>query len=183
MDVKSTKKMSLSEYFQSQELKEAFRVDVTYEDGTKVALEGKVALMWWRLVHILLRDTQLRHPNVQKFRLVDKNGNLAPLTLSQMIEEHDWSTGICSFPEHMRHCSTTYNEIVKQSVLALPAILEYLRDHNVGMNIILLLEDITKTSPYKPEPIKGTEFVGYKVKDCVDMWLKWGVEQGYITHE
>jgi len=171
--------MSVAEYFAHKGLKEADRVEVTYEDGTKVAVTGKVALMWWRMAHILWKDLEdLRHDDVYKFRPVDADGNVEPPTLPEMIELHDWSTGICSFPGHMRSISPTYKEIVALGDKALPAILEYLRDKGGGMNIVLLLQDITQTSPYKP--LVGPHFVGYKVDDCIKSWLQWGKKNKHI---
>jgi hypothetical protein len=97
-----------------------------------------------------------------------------------MIAEHDWSTGFCSVAGHMRRASSTHQAIVKQGEAALPAILEYLRDYGGGMNIVLLLTDIAKTSPYQPEPVGTTGIAKYAVKDCRQAWLDWGIEKGYI---
>ena len=177
---KPAKKLSLFEYFKLKGLKEAKRIEVTYEDGSKVALDDRIAMMWWRGINMLLMDNPDYINPIEKFRPIDEKGNLVTLkTLPELIEEHDWSTGFCSLPGHMRSCSSTYKDIVKLGEEALPDILEYLRG-NGGMNIILLLEDITKTSPYEPEKIGETGFVGYKVSDCVDAWLKWGLKKGYI---
>jgi len=175
------KNLSLAEYFKLKGLKEAKRVEVICEDDSKLAIDGRIAMMWWRGINILVRDNPDYINPIEKFRPIDKDGNLiTPKTLPELIEEHDWSTGHCSFAGHMRACSSTYKDIIKQGEEALPDILEYLREKGGGMNIILLLEDITKTSPYKPEKIGETGFVGYKVSDCVDAWLKWGFKRGYI---
>lgn len=179
--MKDQKKMSLSEYFTHRGLKEARRIEVTYEDGSKVAIEGNVALMWWRLVHLLWRDMDnVRHEDVYMFRPVDKDGKLPPYTLKEMIEIHDWSTGICSFPGHMRNTSPTYKDIVNQGEAALPAILEYLQEKGGGMNIILLLEDISHALAYEPETIVQGALVGYNVEKCVKAWVNWGKKKKYI---
>jgi hypothetical protein len=176
-----TKKLSLFEYFKLKGLKEAQHIEVTYEDGSKVALDGRIAMMWWRGINMLLMDNPDYINSIEKFRPIDEKGNLiTPKTLPELIEEHDWSTGFCSFAGHMRGCSSTYGEIMKYGEKALPDILEYLRQKKGGMNIVLLLEDITHTSPYEPEKIGETGFVGYKVGDCIDAWLKWGIKKGYI---
>jgi hypothetical protein len=177
---KATEQLSLFDYFKLKGLREAKRVEITYDDDSKVALDGRTAMMWWRGVHMLLMDNPDYVNPIEKFRPIDKNGNLiTPKTLPELIEEHDWSTGFCSLPGHMRSCSSTYKDIIKHGEKALPDILKYLRK-NGGMNIILLLEDITKTSPYEPKKIGETGFVAYKVSNCVDAWLKWGVKKGYI---
>jgi hypothetical protein len=174
------KNMSIAEFFKHKGMQEAIKVEVTYEDGTKVALDGQVALMWWRLIHIYWKDhPNMRHEGVYKFRPVDKDGILPPLTIPEMIEQHDWGTGFCSFAGHMRRASPTYKDIVALGEKALPAILEYLRDNHAGMNIVLLLEDIAKTSPYKPEAV-APGMVGYQVKDCAISWLEWGKQNNYI---
>jgi hypothetical protein len=175
-----TKNLSIAEYFKLKGLRDAKRIEVTYEDGSKVAIEGPVASSWWRFVHILVRDAERSRPDVYNFRPVDAAGNLRSLTLEEMIAEHDWSTGFCSLAGHMRKASSTYEAIIKQGEAALPAILEYLRDNGCGMNIVLLLTDIAKTSPYIPEPVGATGIAKYAVKECRQAWLDWGMEKGYI---
>ena len=175
-----TKNLSIAEYFKLKGLRDAKRIEVTYEDGSKVAIEGPVASSWWRFVHILVRDAERSRPDVYNFRLVDAAGNLRSLTLEEMIAEHDWSTGFCSLAGHMRRASSTYDAIIKQGKAALPAILEYLRDNGCGMNIVLLLTDIAKTSPYTPEAGGATGIAKYAVKECRQAWLDWGMEKGYI---
>ena len=176
-----TKQLSLFDYFKLKGLKEAKRIEVTYDDDSKVALDGRTAMMWWRGVHILLMDNPNYINPIEKFRPIDKDGNLiTPKTLPELIEEHVWSTRLLFFAGHMRSCSSTYKDIMKYGEEALPDILEYLREKKGGMNIILLLEDITHISPYEPEKIGKMGFVGYKVSDCVNAWLKWGFKKGYI---
>lgn len=176
-----TAKMSLAEYFAYKGIKEATRIEVTYEDGTKVALDGHLALMWWRTAHFYQKEdtSDRRDKDVYVFRAVDDSGKLAPLTIPQMIEAHVWGTGICSFAHHMRSISPTYKDIMALGDKALPDIFKYMQGNPCGMNVILLLEDITKTSPYHPEAV-APGFVGYKVKDGVSAWLEWGKRNNYI---
>jgi hypothetical protein len=187
--MKDTAKMSLAEYFAYRGIKEAAKVEVTYEDGTKVALEGHTALMWWRTMHFLCKEdpTEGTRSDVYVFREVDKDGKLAPLTIPQMIEAHVFSTGICSFPGHMRSLSPTYKDIIALGEAALPDILEHLRSNVSGMNVILLLEDITKNlpfmvghHPYTPSATAAPGFVAYKVTDCRTAWIEWGKRYKYI---
>jgi hypothetical protein len=184
-----TAKMSLAEYFAYRGIKEAEKIEVTYADGTKVALDGHVAMMWWRTTHFLWKEdpTDGRRKDVYVFRAVDENGNLAPLTIPEMIEAHVFSTGICSFAHHMRTVSPTYKDIIALGDAALPAILEHLRDKDGGMNVILLLEDITKDksymvghSPYTPSMTAVPGFAAYKVTDCRTAWIEWGKRYKYI---
>jgi len=98
----------------------------------------------------------------------------------QWIEEHQNSTGFCSFAHHMREVSTTYKKIIAAGDDIVPTIIRYLKKKDGGgMSVLLLLMDIAKTSPYKPEPIlvEGKEipgFVGYDVKEARAAWIKWG---------
>lgn len=175
--------MSINEYFAHMGVKEASHIEVTYKDGKKVALDGMVALMWWRTIHHLMKDNEdYYEKDVYRFRPLDAEGKLEPLSLKEMIHIHVWSTHICSFAGHMRTTSPTYTEIISHGEAALPAILEYLRDNHSGMNVILLLDDIVKDTQaiYNPEPIEGTAFAKYSVKDCVAAWLAWGRQKNYI---
>ena len=59
-----TKNLSIAEYFKLKGLRDAKRIEVTYEDGSKVAIEGPVASSWWRFVHILVKDAERSRPDV-----------------------------------------------------------------------------------------------------------------------
>jgi hypothetical protein len=69
---------------------------------------------------------------------------------------------------------------MKLGAAALPSILQYLKNHKGGMNVMLLLQDIVKESPYTPEQIKGTAFAKYNVSDYRQAWLNWGTTKGYL---
>lgn len=96
------------------------------------------------------------------------------MTNKELIKLHDDSTGFCSFANHMRDCSKTYNEIISKGTEIIPDILSYLNDNNQGMNIIMLLEDLIQEHPYKPEQIDGIGFVSYNVAEARKSWLEWG---------
>lgn len=96
-----------------------------------------------------------------------------------LVEEHVRSTGPCSLITHMRRVSTTYAQIIGLGQQALPDILEYLRDHNGGMNVIMLLNDLTGEHPYIPVVEDG--FAKTHVPSAREAWLKWGRERKLIT--
>ena len=103
-----------------------------------------------------------------------------------LIKQHDEGTVYCSFPGHMREVSPTYNQIIEKGHDIVPDILNYLRDNDGGMNIILLLTDILKISPYKPEQVKSkngesTGFVGFDVGEAAQAWINWGIENNLIS--
>ena len=98
----------------------------------------------------------------------------------ELIEAHDRSTKICSFMEHMRTSSNTYNEIIKKGFDIIPDILQYLKEEGGGMSVMLLLWDITKESPYQPEKI-GDTFGAFNVEQARNAWIKWGINKNYIT--
>ncbi len=96
----------------------------------------------------------------------------------KLIEEHVRSTGPCSLITHMRRVSTTYAQLIGLGQQALPDILEYLRDNNAGMNVILLLTDISGEHPYTPVVEDG--FAKYHVPTAREAWLQWGRENKLI---
>ena len=98
----------------------------------------------------------------------------------ELIKAHHDGTGFCSVMSHMRSASPTYKEIISKGKEILPDILKYLKDNKSGMNIILLLQDIVKVSPYQPEEIVETRFAGYIVADARKAWIDWGVKEGLI---
>jgi len=102
--------------------------------------------------------------------------------ITELIEQHDYDTKFCSVMGHMKSSSTSYNSIIEKGEEAIPYILEYLRAHESGMNIVMLLMDITKEYPYKPEKLKDSDFHAFNVKDCVDTWIRWGVKKKYISN-
>lgn len=104
------------------------------------------------------------------------------MTNLELIEQHQKDTCLCSFPGHMRSCSTTYATIIQKDKEILPDILKYLKDNpkDAGMSIILLLQDITKESPYQPESVAGGMMMSYKVKDTIKVWIDWGKKKGLI---
>jgi hypothetical protein len=80
----------------------------------------------------------------------------------------------------MRTNSSTYGEIIKQGRSIVPDIFLYLKENDdAGMNVMMLLTDILKSSPYVPEPIKNQDgkeipnFVGYNVHEYKKSWLDW----------
>lgn len=75
-------------------------------------------------------------------------------TLQSLISQHDQDTAYCSIPSHMISVSTTYSEIIAYKEYAIPEVLNYLRDNNGGMSIILLLMHLVKDHPYTPPTIK-----------------------------
>lgn len=107
------------------------------------------------------------------------------MSYHDLIKIHDQSTRLCSFMHHMRRVSKTYEQIVAEGDVIVPAILAYLRDNNGGMNIMMLLWDILKTSPYEPEKVsteKG-EVLGMAAFDVArarQAWLDWGRERNLI---
>ena len=96
------------------------------------------------------------------------------MTNYELIKSHDESTIFCSFQQHMRESSATYKEIISKGQEIVPDILKYLIDEGGGMNIMLLLWDITGENPYHPEPIGDTGWGAYNVDDAVDAWIDWG---------
>jgi hypothetical protein len=100
------------------------------------------------------------------------------MTNRELIEEHYISTMYCSFAHHMRDISPTYQEIIDKGEEIVPDILEYLREEDGGMSIMLLLMDITKESPYEPEKIGG--FDAYNVKSAKELWIEWGIKKGLM---
>ncbi len=97
----------------------------------------------------------------------------------ELVKKHDEGTAICSVMSHMRKSSPTYNEIITKGKEILPDILKYLKDNKSGMNIILLLQDITKTSPYQPDKIEEG-ITGYVVADARKAWIDWGAKEKLI---
>jgi hypothetical protein len=109
---------------------------------------------------------------------VDKN------YIMDLVRQHEESTGFCSLAGHMRHCSTTYAEIMQYGRMALPGIFQWMYNKRVNhcyssMAVMLLLMDIVKESPYKPEVEGG--FAKYTVADADDAWLAWGYEHGHLN--
>jgi len=104
----------------------------------------------------------------------------------ELIKKHDEGTSFCSLQHHMRTASPTYKQIIDNGNNIIPDILKYLRDNDGGMNVMLLLWDILKFSPYQPEEIKNDkgeiikEFVGFKVPEARQAWLDWGVKENLI---
>jgi|ERR1035437_4667825 hypothetical protein len=99
----------------------------------------------------------------------------------ELIQRHDKGTKLCSLMNHMKSVSPTYNEIISKGKDILPDILKYLRDYQGGMNVMLLLWKITKTSPYKPEKINGTAFAGFDVSAARQAWIEWGKKEKLIA--
>jgi len=90
----------------------------------------------------------------------------------ELIKRHVEDTKFCSFPNHMRTVSSTYKEIISRRNAIIPDIILYLKENNVGMDVILLLEDITNENPITPEKIL-VGFVGYDVAETKEAWIKW----------
>lgn len=103
------------------------------------------------------------------------------MTNYELIDAHVKATGFCSIMGHMKDVSPTYDKIVEKGNDIVPDILEYLRDKDKGMNVMILLWDITKVSPYTPEKIEGTAFAGFNVSEARQAWIKWGIENKYIN--
>lgn len=96
-----------------------------------------------------------------------------------LIKAHDDGTGYCSVMPHMRNVSPTYAQIMTKGQDILPDILIYLKNNNGGMNIMMLLWDILKTSPYQPEKLVE-EFATFNVSKAKDAWIKWGQDKKLI---
>lgn len=111
---------------------------------------------------------------------MDTNAPMTPERMRELITEHDQSTRHCSVMGHVRRASTTYQQILDNRDFAVTVILEYLRDHSAGMNIIMLLQDITGQHTYAAKEIGGTGFVAYDVRACRVAWLIWGVKEGKL---
>jgi hypothetical protein len=91
----------------------------------------------------------------------------------ELIRAHDEGTGLCSFAQHMRNSSPTYQAILARGEAAAPVILQYLKETDGGMNIILLLMDMfPNEKPYTPVTEGG--FAKFDVEDCRKAWLEWG---------
>ncbi len=90
-----------------------------------------------------------------------------------LLIEHQNSTKLCSFSHHIRGISKTYPEIINRGEKIIPDIISYLKRNNSGMSIVILLEDILKTSPYNPTKTnKGYDL--YDVEECKKAWIEWG---------
>lgn len=179
MPILKTPKMSIYDYFNLIGIQDAERIEVTYKDGSKVALEGYPAVIWWRGVHIREGESDRRDEEISatKFRSVNPDGTLIPRTLEEMLMAHVWSTGCCSFMGHVRSSSVTYSQIIAFGMKAVPEILEFMKNGHRGMNVMLLLWDITKETPYQPEQSGG--FAKFNVKECSEAWLDWGRKKGF----
>jgi hypothetical protein len=97
----------------------------------------------------------------------------------ELIARHDEATGFHSLPQPMRDGSVTYPEIIALGTHAISSILHYLKE-KPGMNIQLLLQDITKTCPLPPKPV-APGFVGYDVNAHAKAWIAWGIANDYTT--
>ncbi len=100
------------------------------------------------------------------------------MTNHELIQLHVKGTIFCSFQNHMRSASPTYKEIMAKGNEIIPDILKYLRDNDAGMNVMLLLWDITEISPYQPETKSG--FAMFGVEEAKQAWLKWGKKNKLI---
>ena len=156
-----------------------YQITITCEAQT-LRLTGATAGQWLEMVEQLFEAYPVENKLAYRFREVLGDDTLAQLSIEDMVNLHAWSTGFCSFANHMRSASSTYKDIVSLGTEALPAILNYLRNKKGGMNIMLLLSDITKESPYTPEQIKGTAFAKYNVNDYRQAWINWGINKQYI---
>ena len=133
---------------------------------------------WWGLAVELLKRSPFEKPDLYQFCKLKADGTLELPDLDKLIGLHVLSTGFCSFAGHMRSCSASYKAIMEIGTAAVPAILKYLQANQAGMNTMMLLEDITKERPFKPDRIKGTDFVAINVKSYRQAWLDWGKERG-----
>lgn len=99
-----------------------------------------------------------------------------------LIKQHQEGTMLCSLPGHMREMSPTYNQIIAKGKDIVPDILNYLRNEkNTGMSIMLLLDDILKISPYKPDKVgENTGFFAFDVNTAKKAWIDWGIENNLI---
>ena len=157
-----------------------YQIQITCENHT-LHLNGETASRWLAMVEALYQAHPVENKKPYEFREVQADGTLAPMPVEDLVTCHVWSTGFCSFARHMRSASSTYKDIIKLGTAALPAILTHLRNEGGGMNVMLLLSDITKESPYTPEQIRGTSFAKYKVSDYRQAWITWGIAKKYIT--
>jgi len=104
----------------------------------------------------------------------------------KLIAEHDESTKFCSFQNHMREVSTTYDKIIEKGKEIVPDVLEYLRETQGGVSIMLLLWDILKISPYLPEKVIATsgldtiEMYSIDVARAREAWIQFGIKEKLI---
>ena len=99
--------------------------------------------------------------------------------LQGLIERHVESTKYCSLARHMRMASKTYHSIMALDKIILPHVFKYLEKNGGGMNLLMLLQDLTKEEP-KYEPKKQGAFVKYDVEAYQNAWLEYGREHKYI---
>ena len=104
----------------------------------------------------------------------------------ELIKKHDKGTCCCSFQQHMRTASPTYEKIIEKGEEIVPDVLKYLRDNDGGMSIMLLLQDILGSSPYQPGQVKNDkgENAGigkFNVTEARQAWIDWGVKENLIA--
>lgn len=109
------------------------------------------------------------------------------MTNLELIQIHHESTRACSVMHHMKDVSPTYEKIISKGKEIVPDILSYLENNDyVGMSIMMLLWDILKITPYKPEKIKNDKneeikgFVGFDVEEAKQAWIEWGKKEKLI---
>ena len=103
------------------------------------------------------------------------------MTNIELIRKHISDTGGCSFMHHMRKQSSTYKEILLKDMDIVPDILQYLKDNDPEMSLLMLLMDITKDEPYKPKTVGNKiKLAYYDVDEAKIKWINWGLENKYI---
>ncbi len=96
------------------------------------------------------------------------------MNVPELLKSYHMETDLHSLPGPMRN-TPSYKAIMVIGERALPYILTHLKEENGGMNVMLLLTDITHEQPeYNPEPIGDTKIAKYDVSAYREAWLQWG---------
>lgn len=104
------------------------------------------------------------------------------MTNLELIQQHSNDTKFCSFREHMIKCSTTYNQILSKGKDIVPDLIQYLKREDAGMNIIMLLEEITGQKPYSPKEVYYG-MIAYSVQECKNKWINFAENELIYTRE
>ena len=101
--------------------------------------------------------------------------------INNLLKQFDEETSMMSITHYALKLPIA-KKLMDRRQEAIPAVLEYLRDGKGGMAEMTLLSFmLPDANPYQPEDV-GAGFVGYKVQEAVDAWVKWGIANKWI-HE
>lgn len=99
--------------------------------------------------------------------------------IDDLLKQFDEETAMMSIT-HYAFKLPIAKKLMDRRQEAIPAVLEYLRDGKGGMaEMTLLSAMLPDANPYQPEDV-GAGFVGYKVQEAVDAWVKWGIANKWI---